>query len=154
MPFVDVAVNSGLPHRQAFSYSVPDGMTLVPGDAVFVPFGRRYLQGIVVDTPEVPSFSEPKPVDARLGDRPVVSPERVQLGKWLADYYLSPLFASVALMLPPGFERRPLTYYEALATETELDTLRVPPRQREVLAWLIRHGKAESKEIEKDSKIK
>ena len=49
MAFVEVAVNSGLPHRQTFSYAVPEGMTLQPGDGVFVPFGRRFLQGIVVD---------------------------------------------------------------------------------------------------------
>ncbi len=49
MAFVEVAVNSGLPHRQAFSYAVPEGMTLEAGDGVFVPFGRRLLQGIVMD---------------------------------------------------------------------------------------------------------
>jgi len=30
----------------------------------------------------------------------------------------------------------------------------VPPRQREVLEWLIERGKAESREIEKESKLK
>ena len=91
-------------------------MTLSVGDGVFVPFGRRFLQGIVVDVVDVPSFSEPKPVDARLGDAPIISPERVALAKWLAEYYLAPLFASVALMLPPGFERKPLTFYESLVS--------------------------------------
>src|SRR5581483_6786735 len=87
-------------------------------------------------------------------DRPVISPERVMLAKWLANYYLSPLFAAVALMLPPGFERRPLTFYEPLAKAEELDRLRVPPRQREVLEWLIERGTVEGREIEKDTKLK
>ena len=34
MAFVEVAVNSGLPHRQTFSYAVPEGITLTPGDGV------------------------------------------------------------------------------------------------------------------------
>src|SRR5688500_9510401 len=101
MDYVEVAVNSGLPHRQTFSYAVPDGLTLTPGDAVFVPFGRRFLQGIVLEVTDTPAFKEPKPVESRLGDRPVVSPERVALARWIADYYLSPLFPAVTLMLPP-----------------------------------------------------
>src|SRR4051794_31001307 len=154
MGFVEVAVNSGLPHRGSFSYAVPEGMMLAVGDGVFVPFGRRFLQGIVVDVVDVPSFSEPKPVDARLGDAPIISPERVALAKWLAEYYLAPLFASVALMLPPGFERKPLTFYESLVSAEEVDTLKAPPRQRELLEFIIERGRIETKDIEKDSKIK
>src|SRR6185295_19132360 len=154
MGFVEVAVNSGLPHRGSFSYAVPEGMTLAVGDGVFVPFGRRYLQGIVVDVVDVPSFAEPKPVDARLGEAPIISPERVQLAKWLSEYYLAPLFACVALMLPPGFERKPLTFYESLVGAEEVDTLRAPPRQRKLLEFIISSGRIEAKDIEKDSKIK
>src|SRR3972149_6562949 len=71
MAFVEVAVNSGLPHRQTFSYAVPEGMTLAAGDAVLVPFGRRTLQGIVMHVVDVPAFPHPKPVEARMGDRPL-----------------------------------------------------------------------------------
>src|SRR5437867_5547965 len=96
-------------------------MSLAPGDAVFVPFGRRSLQGIVMATGDVPAFAETKPVEARLGDQPIISAERIELGSWISEYYLAPLFASVALMLPPGFERRPLTYYRSLLTAAEAD---------------------------------
>ena len=59
MPFVEVAVNAALPTiRDTFSYSVPEGMTLQPGDGVLVPFGRRMLQGIVMQAVEVPAFNE------------------------------------------------------------------------------------------------
>ena len=76
--------------RQAFSYAVPDGMTLGLGDAVFVPFGRRFLPGIVVATPEVPAFAEPKPVDARMGDGAGdVAGAHASSALWLADYYLA-----------------------------------------------------------------
>jgi primosomal protein N' (replication factor Y) len=56
MPYAEVAVNAALPHRRAFSYSVPEGMRLEVGQAVYVPFGRRTLQGIVLELPEVPSY--------------------------------------------------------------------------------------------------
>ncbi|HWC30881.1 MAG TPA: DEAD/DEAH box helicase, partial [Dehalococcoidia bacterium] len=153
MAFVEVAVNSGLPHRQSFSYAVPEDLTLQPGDAVFVPFGRRFLQGIVMDVVDVPAFADPKPVDARIGDGPVISAERVELARWLADYYLSPLFPAVALMLPPGFERKPLTFYEPLVSAAELPSHRVPPRQLAVLSHLVDAGRLEAKQIEKDLKL-
>ena len=153
MPFVEVAVNSGLPHRQTFSYAVPEGMTLAAGDGVLVPFGRRYLQGIVMQVVEVPAFADPKPVDARIGERPVIAPERVELARWLADHYLAPLFAAVALMLPPGFERKPLTFYEPLLAADEIERTPLPPRQRAVLAFLCERGCLETKEIEKGLKL-
>ncbi|HLF79511.1 MAG TPA: hypothetical protein VJB57_18675, partial [Dehalococcoidia bacterium] len=148
MGFVEVAVNSGLPHRQTFSYAMPEGVVLTAGDAVMVPFGRRSLQGIVTDVVDVPAFADPKPVEARIGDKPVVSRERIELAKWLAEYYLAPLFASVALMLPPGFEQRPLTFYESLAGLDELDSLRLPPKQRTVLGYLTSNGRLEAREVE------
>jgi primosomal protein N' len=49
MEYVEVAVNSTVPHRRAFSYSVPEGMELQAGQAVYVPFGRRTLQGLVME---------------------------------------------------------------------------------------------------------
>ena len=148
--FVEVVVNSGLPQRGTFSYAVPAGMTLGAGDGVFVPFGRRYLQGIIMAAVEVPAFADPKPVDARLGDRPVVAPERIALAAWLSEYYLAPLFASVALMLPPGFERKPLTFYEPLLEAAELDVTPLPPRQRAVLAHLIEKGRTEAGPLQRE----
>ncbi len=153
MGFVEVAVNSGLPHRDAFSYAEPEGVALQVGDGVFVPFGRRKLQGIVVDTPEVPSFSGPKPVEARIGNRPVISAERVKLAHWISDHYLAPLFASVALMLPPGFEQRPLTFYEAVITADEAERVTMPPRQKAVLSYLLENGASEGRVIEREVKL-
>jgi primosomal protein N' (replication factor Y) (superfamily II helicase) len=161
MPFVEVAVNAGLPHRQTFSYAVPPELTLEAGDAVFVPFGRRFLQGIVMDVTDVPFFPDPKPVDARMPaaagnpDVPIIDPERVALTRWLADYYLAPLFASVALALPPGFERRPLTFYESLLSSDEIEGQRMPPRQRAVLEYIAAAaGRVEARQIERDVKEK
>jgi primosomal protein N' (replication factor Y) len=151
--FVDVAVNSSLPHRGAFSYSVPSGMSLAPGDAVFVPFGRRTLQGIVLGRVDVPAVPETRPVEAKLGDKPIAQQHVVELAKWISDYYLSPLFPAVALMLPPGFERKALTFYEAMVDPDEVDLLRLPPRQRAVLDFLVQAGSIEASQAQKASGI-
>src|SRR5947208_7961832 len=101
--YANIAVNSGSPSRAAFTYAVPEGMDLSSGDGVLVPFGRQTLQGIVMDVAETAAVASPRPVEARLDDRPVISAAHVELGRWISDYYLAPLFASVALLLPPGF---------------------------------------------------
>jgi primosomal protein N' (replication factor Y) len=158
MPYVEVAVNAGVPHSQTFSYAVPEGMRLQTGDGVFVPFGRRFLQGIVIKVTDVPAFAETKPVDARIPaaagnpEAPIVSQERIDLARWISEYYLAPLFPSVALMLPPGFERKPQTFYESLLSAEEIETHRLPPRQRVLMDHLARTGVSEAKQIEKDLK--
>jgi primosomal protein N' (replication factor Y) (superfamily II helicase) len=152
--FAEVAVNSGAPSRTAFTYAVPEAMPVSVGDAVFVPFGRRSLQGIVVATGDIAPAFEVKEIEARVGDRPVVSPARIELARWVSDYYLATLFDAVALMLPPGFERRPLTFYEALVRADELGAIRLPPRQGAVLSLLIENGRTEAAAIEKEVREK
>jgi len=135
--FAEVAVNSTLPHRQTFSYAIPEGMQLVPGHAVYVPFGRLTLQGIVIEVHGTPVFSEPekiRAIKAIIGDAPLLDPVRVDLARWIAGHYLAPIFDAVALWLPPGFERKPVTILRPLVDAAELDGLDITPRQFELLA--------------------
>ncbi len=144
--FAEVAVNSTLPHQQTFSYSVPGDLDVRAGHAAYVPFGRRTLQGIVLEVHDTPVFSEPekiRPLISLVGDGPLLDADRVGLAKWIAQYYLAPIFDCVALMLPPGFEQRPLTIVRPLAGRDELDGLDLPPRQREALEALMTTGGGE-----------
>ena len=153
MPYAEVAVNAALPHRRAFSYSVPEGMRLEVGQAIYVPFGRRTLQGIVLELPEVPSYPETRDVLAPLTEGPILSPAQVALGCWISEEYLAPLFQSLALMLPPGFEQKPLTYVSPLAGAQEAAGLDLSPRQREVLSLLLAEGRQEVEELRKRARV-
>ncbi len=141
MRYAEVAVNSTFPHRQTFSYSVPDGLHARPGHAAYVPFGRQTLQGIILEVHDTPVFSEPekiRPIRSLIGDRPLLDHDRVELAKWIAEYYVAPIFDAVALMLPPGFERRPLTLVQPLVDRDEIAGLDgLSPRQRELLDALF-----------------
>lgn len=113
MSFAEVAVNSPVGRRQTFCYSVPASIDIEIGQAVWVPFGSRILQGIVMELTDVPSFQDPREISSTLSSRPLLSAERVSFAFWLSRRYLSPLFEAVAPMLPPGFQQRIEVVFQA-----------------------------------------
>lgn len=170
--YVKVAVNSGRPTYLTFSYSVPAGRPIAPGEVVHVPFGKQTFQGIVVEGPfDTPGYDPEavRPLEPPVEGAPRVSPERMALAAWLQRYYLAPPWEAHALFLPPGAGERPRTsyvrgegpagalserqqaVYDALDAEPrDADELRervegrVPARSFEAaLSLLVRRGLAE-----------
>ncbi len=106
MPFAEVCVNSPAGRQQLFSYAIPPGLDVLPGHAVWAPFGAQPVQGIVIELSSVPSVESVRPLYGLIEPEPLLSPAALELAKWISGYYLSPLFDALALFLPPGFERR------------------------------------------------
>jgi primosomal protein N' (replication factor Y) len=103
--FAEVAVRTEAPYRQAFSYRVPPGMEVAPGSGVLVPFGRQTLAGVVLDVAARPAYAgETRYLLAAAGA--LLTPCQVALAHWISRRYLAPLYPCVALMLPPGFDKR------------------------------------------------
>lgn len=102
MKFAEVAVDSPTGSSQPFSYSIPDGMTLAPGQLVRVPFGPRSLHGIVFELADAPQVEETRPVSATLFDEPLLDSNHLALARWISDYYVCAPFEAAAPMLPPG----------------------------------------------------
>ncbi len=147
MPYAEVAVNAAAPLRQTFTYGVPDGLSVVPGQAVYVPFGRRTLQGVVVELAAETGLVEVREIEAVIDSRPMLSPAQVEVARWLSDHYLAPLFDCVSLFLPPGFNRRPLALLRPLASLEELPRLSLTDKQQRVLAYVIERGEVEAEEL-------
>ncbi len=101
MRYAEVAVNSPAAQRRSFSYSVPSEMDIALGQAVRVPFGSRTLEGIVVELTDFPAFEQTKDIAGIIDEVPPLPPEYLSLARWICEYYLSPLFDAVALLLPP-----------------------------------------------------
>ncbi|MGA2367452.1 MAG: primosomal protein N' [Dehalococcoidia bacterium] len=108
MKYAEVAVNAPGGHRHTFSYSIPDTLQVEVGCGVRVPFGPRVLQGIVVEVTDKPSFPDTRDVEQLISSSPIISSERIKLALWISDYYVSPIWSSIALFLPPAFERNTL----------------------------------------------
>ena len=86
---VDVLVPVAL--DQAYSYRVPDGAELAPGDIVAVPMGARDCLGVVWANNLAPNprlHNRLKDVDSKL-DYPPLKPELRQFVDWVAQYTLA-----------------------------------------------------------------
>jgi primosomal protein N' (replication factor Y) len=145
MNYAEVAVNSP-GSRSTFSYAIPPGLNISAGQAVWVPFGSRVLQGIVLRLSDEPSVEETKEIAGIVADFPSLSPMQIQLAHWISEHYFSPPFDALALMLPPGFERRAITYFQL--TDSQVD-LTLTQGQRQVLNIMRKKKKTSLPELEK-----
>ena len=149
MGYAEVSVNSPVAQRRTFSYAIPSALDIDVGQAVWVPFGDKLLQGIVLELSHYPSVEETKEIAGVIEPRPLLSPSNVLLARWISEHYLSPLFDAVALMLPPGFERKTVTFISSSSTTHEQDMSSLTGGQRDVLELVGKWGKVSLKELEK-----
>ncbi|MFL5908838.1 MAG: primosomal protein N' [Solirubrobacterales bacterium] len=137
-----------------FDYRLPEAMDDVGvGSVLVVPFGRRRVVGVVVglaDRSELPPDRLAEPVEALEAG---VSPELVELGRWVGEEYCSTPARGLGLVLPPGIGTgaearrvRPLVELEVEATQKGLEAIaqgeRLGLRQRAVLRALTAGPKA------------
>ncbi|MFW6105679.1 MAG: replication restart helicase PriA, partial [Chloroflexota bacterium] len=127
MNYAEVAVNSP-GSRSTFCYAIPTGLNISAGQAVWVPFGSRIIQGIVFQLSDEPSVEETKEIAGIVTDFPLLSQIQIKLAQWISEHYFAPLFDALALMLPPGFERRAITCFQL--TDSQVD-LPLTPEQRQ-----------------------
>jgi primosomal protein N' (replication factor Y) len=144
MNYAEVAVNSP-GSRSTFCYAIPPGLNISAGQAVWVPFGSRVIQGIVLRLSDEPSVEETKEIAGIVTDLSLLSPIQIQLAQWISEHYFAPLFDALALMLPPGFERRAITCFQL--TDSQVD-LPLTPEQRQVLHIMREKKKVSLPELE------
>ncbi len=108
--FCDVAVP--VPLDATFTYSIPEELPEpCVGGRVIVPFREKRLCGIVTEVHDrEPSFKA-KPVQQVLDSAPALTSELMQLGRWIAHYYIAPIGEVLRTMLPLSAEFRHATGY-------------------------------------------
>ncbi len=145
MKYADVAVNVPFARQRTFCYSVPTYLKVDIGQAVWVPFGSKVVQGIIVGLSDRPSVEVTKPIGDTIASRPLLSPIQIELALWVSSYYFSPLFDAVALMLPPGFERRVVTFLQLAAQP--FDSSGLDPELKQIVDFLAGRGKVSMREL-------
>ena len=110
MPYAEVAVDAAIRDGRTFTYSIPPHLTVAPGQMVQVPFGPRMADGVVFQLSATTQIDPVRPIEAADPVGPIVLPSRLDLARWVSDYYMAPLHAAAALMLPPGFRNRTVAH--------------------------------------------
>ncbi|RYG73919.1 primosomal protein N' [Lentibacillus lipolyticus] len=90
------------PINQTFDYRIPERFRelLEPGMRVIVPFGPRKVMGYVTAKASESSFDKLKEIADVLDLTPVLTPELLDIGKWLAEDTLSFYITAFQAMLP------------------------------------------------------
>ncbi len=102
---VNVAVMAAL--RGPLTYRVPEGTEVRAGQRVLVPLGSRKAIGIALDAAAkmAPGVAL-RDILRVLDSEPVLSPELLTLGLWIAEYYLAPPGEVFRAMVPLRPETR------------------------------------------------
>ncbi|UCC18086.1 MAG: primosomal protein N' [Dehalococcoidales bacterium] len=149
MRYAEISVNSPAAQRRTFSYSIPPNLSIQTGQAVWIPFGDRLLQGVVMELTEYPAVEETRDILDVIDPDPVLSPEKIKLAYWISHYYLAPLFDAVSLMLPPGYERKAVTFVRTTVTDN-FDLSSYTSEQVKLVEYLLREGRTSLKILEKE----
>ncbi|MDD5590748.1 MAG: primosomal protein N' [Dehalococcoidales bacterium] len=150
MGYAEVSVNSPAAQRRTFSYTIPADLNIEIGQTVWVPFGSKLLQGIVLELTDYPAVTETREIAGVIEDIPLLSPPRISLARWISGYYLSPLFEAISLMLPPGFKRKALTFISTTpAAEKTYTTAELTEEQKHLINLIRSKGRIDFREIEK-----
>jgi primosomal protein N' (replication factor Y) (superfamily II helicase) len=107
LPFCNVALP--VPLRTVFTYSIREELQghVCPGTRVLVPFRKKALVGVVVELLANP-LQGPKvrEITKILEFTPALPARLLELGHWIAGYYLAPVGEVFRAMLPPTIEVR------------------------------------------------
>jgi primosomal protein N' (replication factor Y) len=118
--FCDVAVP--VPLDATFTYRIPeDSPEPVIGGRVVVPFREQRLCGIVTELHDREPEFKVKRLCQILDTTPALTTELLQLGRWIAQYYIAPIGEVFRTMLPLSAEFRRVIGYRI--TDKGVDAL-------------------------------
>ncbi|MEY2577579.1 MAG: hypothetical protein QOI49_403, partial [Verrucomicrobiota bacterium] len=129
-------------HRE-LDYLVPESLAdkIGIGSRVRVPFREKSALATVVGLLDETDAAGIRPIEALVGDRPVLSEKLIELARWMSAYYCCPIEAVMRSLLPQVIRRAEVTWKKQLFVSAakeiaaeEIDKLRRrAPRQAELL---------------------
>src|SRR5581483_3948026 len=133
--------------ERSFTYDIPEDLRSMirVGQLVWVPFGARRLEGIVVGLAEATDLTETRSIEAIVYPEPLLTVQQIELAQWLARRYLAPLADCVWLFLPPGIEDKVETFIE-LAPEAATEN-NFTDKQRALIERVREAGSIKSTQV-------
>ncbi|MEG6615235.1 primosomal protein N' [Peptococcaceae bacterium 1198_IL3148] len=145
-----------VPSRQVdrpFHYRVPESLQpLSVGSRVLVPFGNRTIAGYVMGYSDPPTAVKIKDIKAVVGGG--LSPELMELARWLAKKYLCTLSESLHCVLGPGREPKkvPQGLFAAIS-DAQLVKLKLTAKQQQVMEQALAHPGLNKTELAQISSV-
>ena len=86
-----------------YSYRIPEGIAVKPGQRVQLPFGRanKRTEGIVLAV-EAGDETKLKPIDCCLDEEPLLTEKQLRLAAFLRERYFCTFYDAIRVMLPAG----------------------------------------------------
>jgi primosomal protein N' (replication factor Y) (superfamily II helicase) len=138
--FVRVIIDRAI--QRELDYSVPETLAdrVHVGSRVRVPFRDKSALATVLAALEHSDAKGIRPIEALVGDGPILSESLLELAKWMSTYYCCPIETVMRSLLPQVIRRaeigwkKQLVVYPAKIDISEIDKLRRrAPRQAELL---------------------
>jgi len=134
-------------HRE-LDYSVPETLSerVGVGSRVRVPFRDKSALGTVVATLEQSEVEGIRPIEAVVGEAPIMGEPLVELARWMSTYYCCPIETVMRSLLPQVIRRAEIGWKKQLFVQParkidneEIEQLRRrAPRQAELLEAISR----------------
>src|ERR1041384_5653652 len=140
-PYAHVLIDRSI-HRE-LDYGVPElsAAKIGIGSRVRVPFRERSALGTVVGLLGKSDAQGIRPIEALIGDVPILSEKLIELARWMAVYYCCPIETVMRSLLPQVIRRAEVGWKKQLfvgaTREIEADEIeklrRRAPKQAELL---------------------
>ena len=120
-----------------YSYRIPEGMELSPGQRVMLPFGRanRRCEGIVLSL-EDGTEDKLKAVERCLDDQPILTETQLKLAAFLRERYFCTFYDAVRAILPAGLWFRAKAAFSLTEDRSWKDKTLRKEGAREILQFL------------------
>ena len=117
-----------------YSYRIPDGMVLRPGQRVQLPFGRgnQRTEGVVLSVEEG-SDEKLKTIERCLDEEPILTPAQLRLAGFLRERYFCTFYDAIRAILPAGLWFQTKASY---ALTEDLSWKEKPGRKEDAMAVL------------------
>ncbi|MFH0930877.1 MAG: primosomal protein N' [Candidatus Zixiibacteriota bacterium] len=106
------AIAFPLPLRKTFTYSIPENLKekIKPGQRALVPFGREKKLGFVVSVIPASKVKNTKELLDLIDEEPIITPEILELTRWISEYYYSSWGECLKAALPSELQVRSLLW--------------------------------------------
>ena len=115
--YAEVAVDAAVGPERTFTYAIPAGMQLFPGQPVLVPLLSRRVGGVVFALSDVSEIQGIRAVLDAQHPEPILAPHQLELARWLSRETRCSLYEAAAVMLPQDFRRRLVRYLSLPASD-------------------------------------